>query len=85
MECAGSFKYQHDTDKDLKFIHVFPKIDVSASAAPAEAEEEADIKIGGMKVPPPLLRVRTSRCPTSWRSFRQSISAGDELGSAIQL
>ena len=22
MECAGCFKYQHDTDKDLKFIHV---------------------------------------------------------------
>ena len=22
MECAGTFKYQHDTDKDLKFIHV---------------------------------------------------------------
>jgi hypothetical protein len=24
MECAGTYKYQHDTDKDLKFIHVFP-------------------------------------------------------------
>ena len=26
MACQGSFKYQHDTDKDLKFIHVFPKV-----------------------------------------------------------
>jgi hypothetical protein len=25
MACQGMFKYQHDTDKDLKFIHVFPK------------------------------------------------------------
>eukprot|EP00960_Hanusia_phi_P011156 327090-Hanusia_phi.AAC.4 len=54
MECAGTFKYQHDTDKDLKFIHVFPKIDLSAAAAPSEEEEESDIKIGGMKVPPPI-------------------------------
>jgi hypothetical protein len=23
----GSFKYQHDTDKDLKFMHVFPKVE----------------------------------------------------------
>ena len=23
--CAGSFKYQHDTGKNLKFVHVFPK------------------------------------------------------------
>jgi len=26
-ECQGSFKYQHDTDKNLKVIHVFPNID----------------------------------------------------------
>jgi len=26
-ECQGSFKYQHDTDKNLKVMHVFPKID----------------------------------------------------------
>ena len=51
MECAGSFKYQHDTDKDLKFIHVFPKIDTAAAAAAApnqQDEEEAEIKVAGM-------------------------------------
>ena len=29
-ECAGKFKQQHDTDKDLKFLHVFPKVRVSS-------------------------------------------------------
>eukprot|EP00227_Mantoniella_beaufortii_P017827 CAMPEP_0197591746 /NCGR_PEP_ID=MMETSP1326-20131121/13893_1 /TAXON_ID=1155430 /ORGANISM="Genus nov. species nov., Strain RCC2288" /LENGTH=115 /DNA_ID=CAMNT_0043157299 /DNA_START=82 /DNA_END=426 /DNA_ORIENTATION=- len=23
-ECVGTYKYQHDTDKDLKYVHVFP-------------------------------------------------------------
>mmetsp|Transcript_38511 Transcript_38511/g.46525 ORF Transcript_38511/g.46525 Transcript_38511/m.46525 type:complete len:418 (-) Transcript_38511:251-1504(-) len=26
LACQGTFKYQHDTDKDLKFMHVFPKV-----------------------------------------------------------
>eukprot|EP00516_Mucochytrium_quahogii_P007155 CAMPEP_0203754006 /NCGR_PEP_ID=MMETSP0098-20131031/7677_1 /ASSEMBLY_ACC=CAM_ASM_000208 /TAXON_ID=96639 /ORGANISM=" , Strain NY0313808BC1" /LENGTH=412 /DNA_ID=CAMNT_0050644847 /DNA_START=26 /DNA_END=1260 /DNA_ORIENTATION=+ len=26
MECAGSFKFQHDTGKNMKWVHVFPKI-----------------------------------------------------------
>eukprot|EP00238_Polyblepharides_amylifera_P008283 CAMPEP_0196588154 /NCGR_PEP_ID=MMETSP1081-20130531/59713_1 /TAXON_ID=36882 /ORGANISM="Pyramimonas amylifera, Strain CCMP720" /LENGTH=408 /DNA_ID=CAMNT_0041910575 /DNA_START=92 /DNA_END=1318 /DNA_ORIENTATION=+ len=37
LECQGSFKYQHDTDKDLKFMHVFPR--VVAEAAEAKEEE----------------------------------------------
>eukprot|EP00242_Pyramimonas_sp_CCMP2087_P015004 CAMPEP_0198213644 /NCGR_PEP_ID=MMETSP1445-20131203/28986_1 /TAXON_ID=36898 /ORGANISM="Pyramimonas sp., Strain CCMP2087" /LENGTH=374 /DNA_ID=CAMNT_0043888319 /DNA_START=58 /DNA_END=1178 /DNA_ORIENTATION=+ len=36
LECQGSFKYQHDTDKDLKFMHVFPKVE----ALPEEEKEE---------------------------------------------
>ena len=24
--CQGSYKYQHDTDKDLKYLHVFPRV-----------------------------------------------------------
>jgi len=53
MECAGQFKYQHDTDKDLKFIHVFPRIDTAAAAAAAAAdedEEEEEVTIAGMKL-----------------------------------
>ena len=32
VECQGSFKYQHDTDKDLKFIHVFPFLSLPPAA-----------------------------------------------------
>ncbi|EKX47700.1 hypothetical protein GUITHDRAFT_137444 [Guillardia theta CCMP2712] len=95
MECAGSFKYQHDTDKDLKFIHVFPKIDISASAAPAEAEEEADIKIGGMKLeelPPEHLcsivsmetfvKLVAKQCP-SFSQRRALLKAMKEMAAKI--
>ena len=34
-ECQGMYKYQHDTDKDLKYLHVFPKVDLSAAEAEA--------------------------------------------------
>ncbi len=39
-ECAGLFKYQHNTDTDLKVIHVFPRIDPSAAAAASSGEGE---------------------------------------------
>ena len=29
--CQGMYKYQHDTDKDLKYLHVFPRVDLSAA------------------------------------------------------
>ena len=29
------FKYQHDTDKDLKYLHVFTNVDLSAAEAEA--------------------------------------------------
>ena len=32
-DCAGLFKYQHNTDTDLKVVHVFPRIDPEAAAA----------------------------------------------------
>ena len=31
--CAGLFKFQHNTDTDLKVTHVYPKIDPEAAAA----------------------------------------------------
>lgn len=33
IDCAGTFKQQHDTDKDLKFLHVFPKMELTGPAA----------------------------------------------------
>mmetsp|Transcript_44184 Transcript_44184/g.84459 ORF Transcript_44184/g.84459 Transcript_44184/m.84459 type:complete len:421 (-) Transcript_44184:205-1467(-) len=35
LACQGSFKYQHDTDKDLIKMHVFPRVE----ALPEKAEE----------------------------------------------
>jgi hypothetical protein len=67
MDCAGTFKYQHDTDKDLKFIHVFPKIDTAAASAAAaqnQQEEDAEIKVAGMtldELPPEHLCAIVSR------------------------
>jgi len=41
LDCQGLFKYQHDTDKDLKFVHVFPRVDPSAAAGSADADADA--------------------------------------------
>ena len=37
LDCAGMYKYQHDTDKDLKFVHVYPRLDPSAAEPEAES------------------------------------------------
>mmetsp|Transcript_22861 Transcript_22861/g.63471 ORF Transcript_22861/g.63471 Transcript_22861/m.63471 type:complete len:410 (-) Transcript_22861:130-1359(-) len=39
-QCQGTYKYQHDTDKDLKFMHVFPHVTIEAKGAGANGEEE---------------------------------------------
>uniref|UniRef100_A0A7S0ZSX9 Uncharacterized protein n=1 Tax=Noctiluca scintillans TaxID=2966 RepID=A0A7S0ZSX9_NOCSC len=39
MTSAGSYKFQHDTSKNLKFVHVFPR--VCPPAAEGEGEDEA--------------------------------------------
>jgi hypothetical protein len=45
-QCQGMYKYQHDTDKDLKYLHVFPRVSVvragddGASAADAGGVED---------------------------------------------
>jgi hypothetical protein len=40
--CAGLFKYQHNTDTDLKTVHVYPRIDPEAAAAAAGGEPSED-------------------------------------------
>jgi len=40
LGCAGQFKYQHDTGKDLKFVHVYPRVDTAAAAAAAGNGED---------------------------------------------
>lgn len=44
-ECAGSFKLQHDTGKNLKTVVVFPRIQ-------ADASQSADDKNGGLASSP---------------------------------
>jgi hypothetical protein len=39
---GGKFKYQHDTNKNLKFVHVFPNISAPAAAAGDDEEEEEE-------------------------------------------
>lgn len=36
---AGKYKYQHDTNKNLKFVHVFPKLSAPAAAEGGNEEE----------------------------------------------
>jgi len=38
-QCQATYKYQHDTDKDLKFMHVFPRVEIVSAEAHDEAEE----------------------------------------------
>jgi hypothetical protein len=97
MQCAGSFKYQHDTDKDLKFIHVFPKIDTAAAAAaaPQADDGEAEIKVAGMsleELPPEHLcaivsldtfgKLYSKQCP-SFSQRRALLKALKELAARI--
>jgi len=40
IDCAGSFKYQHNTDTDLKTVHVFPNVEIEGGDDAGEAEYE---------------------------------------------
>ena len=37
LSCQGTMKFQHDLDKDLKFIHVFPRVEIIEAADAAGA------------------------------------------------
>jgi hypothetical protein len=53
-ECQGTYKYQHDTDKDLKYLHVFPR-----AAHEAEAGEENEGGAGSADAQSPEYRACT--------------------------
>lgn len=40
LSSAGFYKQQHDTDKNLKFLHVYPRIKVPAAKDAGQDEEE---------------------------------------------
>ena len=33
LESQGTFKHQHDTDKNLKFMHVYPRVTIAEGGA----------------------------------------------------
>ena len=50
-QCQGMYKYQHDTDKDLKYLHVFPRVDIAAAGDD-----------GGDAPAPPAWKTEAPRC-----------------------
>ncbi len=40
LACQQSFKYQHNTDTDLKTMHVFPRVDIAAEEAEGAGGED---------------------------------------------
>jgi len=42
LSSGGSYKFQHDTSKNLKFVHVFPKVEVPVAEDGDEDGEGAD-------------------------------------------
>eukprot|EP00656_Telonema_subtile_P003674 TRINITY_DN11668_c0_g1_i3.p1 TRINITY_DN11668_c0_g1~~TRINITY_DN11668_c0_g1_i3.p1 ORF type:complete len:356 (+),score=129.76 TRINITY_DN11668_c0_g1_i3:152-1219(+) len=38
LQCQGSFKYQHDTDKNVKTMHVFPHVSLPEEGSAGEDE-----------------------------------------------
>ena len=41
LACQGTFKHQHDTDKNIMTLHIFPRVEIVEDAAAGEGEEEA--------------------------------------------
>jgi len=46
LACQGRFKYQHNTDTDLKTMHVFPRVEVVAEDVAAGGEESEAGEMG---------------------------------------
>jgi hypothetical protein len=96
LECAGTYKSQHDTNKNLKTVVVFPKVVVSNSGGNGSGEE------GDGQQGPPLLdtgspeyrivmasnknileRMMESKCP-SWSQKKVAITVLDDLLAKVQ-
>jgi hypothetical protein len=64
MACAGTYKLQHDTGKNLKTVVVFPKIATTPSAAGDNKEDEGDGRVNQTRSPtksnePPLVALNS--------------------------
>lgn len=95
VECAGSFKLQHDTGKNLKTVVVFPNItetssveggmaglsvnDEQVSLLP-EGSPESMIAMSSQQV---FERMLASKCP-SWSQKKGCVAAIESLKSMLQ-
>lgn len=48
IDCAGSFKSQHDTDKDLMKTHVYPKVVIVEEVEEDDGDDYDDLLVVGM-------------------------------------
>jgi len=57
LSAAGRYKYQHDTSKNLKFVHVFPRITLPEVAEGDEEVDEDGEPAQGQREPADVLAV----------------------------
>ena len=57
-ECQRCYKYQHDTDKDLKYLHVFPEVLIVEEEAKLEKNDVVDE--AGQRTTPEMLCAKAS-------------------------
>ena len=58
-ECQKTYKYQHDTDKDLKYLHVFPAVAIIEEEEKVEKNDVIDEETG-RKTTPEMLCAKAS-------------------------
>ena len=92
-ECAGSFKSQHDTGKNLKTIVVFPFIksssleqgmnDLSLNKGPSILKEGSPEALLAMASMDTFEKMISSKCP-SWSQKKACQSVLEEIKSIVQ-
>jgi len=89
MECAGSFKLQHDTGKNLKTVVVFPRIRLKQRQEDSNNNNDSNNKTSYFPVESPEYKIATSsvkvfekmlpsKCP-SWSQKKGCVQATESL------
>lgn len=75
FECQGTFKYQHDTKKNLKYVHVFPRANSSAATATHSegqtSEQPEEEETGDLNIPEGLKKYEWLCLVTDSSQFSQ--------------
>ena len=91
MECAGMYKLQHDTGKNLKTVVVYPRVVSAKSSTRTDPENKQDALIPehapGYKLAvapmPTFQNIIKSKCP-SWSQKKGCLECLDALTDIIQ-